>query len=85
MQQTIYNFVINHLDEHGRFTETVLSDTNYETIPRPLGSEDAFYYSTNIESNIPVAMDLVKLMQSYVDEPSQTNRSALYEKLKLHG
>lgn len=82
MQQTIYNFVINHLDEHGRFTETVLSDTNYETIPRPLGSEDAFYYSTSIESNIPVAMDLVELMQSYVNEPSQANRSALYEKLK---
>ncbi|WP_304088022.1 hypothetical protein [Phascolarctobacterium succinatutens] len=82
MQQTIYNFVINHLDEHGRFTETVLSDTNYETIPRPLGSEDAFYYSTSIESNIPVAMDLVELMQNYVNEPSQANRSALYEKLK---
>lgn len=82
MQQTIYNFVINHLNEHGRFTETVLSDTNYETIPRPLGSEDAFYYSTSIESNIPVAMDLVELMQNYVNEPSQANRSALYEKLK---
>ena len=50
MQQTIYNFVINHLDEHGRFTATVLSDTNYETIPRPLGSEDAFYYVRTMSS-----------------------------------
>ena len=42
MKQTIYQYVNSHLDEHGRFTATNLCDDRYATIPRPLGSEDAF-------------------------------------------
>lgn len=82
MQETIYNYVINHLDEHGRFTESTLCDAKLETLPRPLGSEDAFYYSTSIEANIPIAMQLVELLRKYLAEPSQANRSALYKKLQ---
>lgn len=82
MQETIYHFVINHLDEHGRFTEYMLCDSNNETIPRPLGSEDAFYYSTSMQPSITLAMQLVELMQKYMAEPSQANRNGLYEKLK---
>ena len=81
MQETIYNYIINNLDEHGRFTENTLCDAAYETIPRPLGSEDAFYYSTNIESNIPMAMQLADLLRKYMAEPSQTNRRTLYDTL----
>lgn len=45
MKQTIYQYVNSHLDEHGRFTATNLCDDRYATIPRPLGSEDAFHYT----------------------------------------
>ena len=81
MQETIYNYVITHLDEHGRFTETTLCDATYETIPRPLGSEDAFYYSTTIESNIPLAQQLAETLRAYITEPEQSNLSALYKLL----
>ena len=45
MKQTIHQYVNSHLDEHGRFTATNLCDDRYATIPRPLGSEDAFHYT----------------------------------------
>lgn len=82
MQETIYNYIIAHLDEHGRFTEANLCDATNETIPRPLGSEDAFYYSTTIGSNIPVAQHLAETLRNYTAEPSQSNLNALYELLK---
>lgn len=82
MSETIYNFIINHVDEHGRFTEENLCDTGSDTISRPLGAEDAFYYSTNIETNVSAAMQLAELLQKYMAEPSQNNRSLLYNALK---
>ena len=81
MQETIYNYIITHLDEHGRFTEANLCDATNETIPRPLGSEDAFYYSITIESNLPLAQHLAETLRNYITEPSQSKLSTLYEQL----
>ena len=81
MQETIYNYVINHLDEHGRFTETNLCDAVNESIPGLLGSEDAFYYSTNMESAVKLAKKLVENLRKYMREPDLINRSSLSELL----
>ena len=81
MQEAIYNYVIHHLDEHGRFTETTLCDALNETIPRPLGSEDAFYYSTTIESNIQLAQHLAESLRKYIAEPDQNKLSNIIKLL----
>lgn len=81
MQETIYNYVINHLDEHGRFTAANLCDAINETIPRPLGAEDAFYYSTTMESTVKLAQKLAETLRKYIGDPGQKNRSALYNLL----
>ena len=88
MQETIYNYVINHLDEHGRFTAANLCDAINETIPRPLGAEDAFYYSTTMESTVKLAQKLAETLRKYIGDPGQKNRSALYNLLNdqiFHG
>lgn len=82
MQETIYNFIVNHLDEQGRFTETELCDDANDTIPRPLGAEDAFSYSKNMEADAEVAFRLSELLKQYMSEPSQNNRSELYKELQ---
>ena len=82
MKQTIYQFVNSHLDEHGRFTATDLCDDRYATIPRPLGSEDAFHYTMGNLPNPNSASVLLKLLQAYMQEPTTQQRSRLYNELK---
>ena len=82
MKQTIYQFVNSHLDEHGRFTATDLCDDRYATIPRPLGSEDAFHYTMGNLPNPNSASMLLKLLQAYMQEPTTQQRSRLYNELK---
>ena len=82
MKQTIYQYVNSHLDEHGRFTATNLCDDRYATIPRPLGSEDAFHYTMGNLPNPKSASILLKLLQAYLNEPTTQQRSKLYNELK---
>ncbi|MEF2911937.1 MAG: hypothetical protein U0O09_06965, partial [Phascolarctobacterium sp.] len=82
MKQTIYQYVNSHLDEHGRFTATNLCDDRYATIPRPLGSEDAFHYTMGNLPNPKSASVLLKLLQAYLNEPTTQQRSKLYNELK---
>lgn len=82
MKQTIYQYVNSHLDEHGRFTATNLCDDRYATIPRPLGSEDAFHYTMGNLPNPKSASVLLKLLQAYLKEPTTQQLSKLYNELK---
>lgn len=82
MKQTIYQYVNSHLDEHGRFTATNLCDDRYATIPRPLGSEDAFHYTMGNLPNPKSASVLLKLLQAYLKEPTTQQRSKLYNELR---
>ena len=44
--QSIFKFVQDHINEEGRFTADFLPDDPSPTVPRPLGAEDAYYYTT---------------------------------------
>ena len=81
MKQTIYTYVIEHLDAHGRFSAPQLCDDRFTTIPKPLGSEDAFYYTMGSIPNPRAASKLLKLLRAYLQEPAQEQRSKLYNAL----
>ncbi len=81
MKQTIYNYVIEHLDAHGRFNAAQLCDDRFSTIPKPLGGEDAFYYTMGSIPNPMAASKLLKLLRAYLQEPAQQQRSKLYKAL----
>ena len=46
--QSIFKFVQDHINEEGRFTADFLPDDPSPTVPRPLGAEDAYYYTTEV-------------------------------------
>ncbi len=82
MTETIYQYILQNTDEHGRFTANVLCDEKLSTIPKPLGAEDAFYYTLNHEPNPQAASKIIKTLRKYLAEPSQKYRSELYNTLK---
>lgn len=82
MNQTIYKYITEHLDEDGCFTSFTLCDEPHQTIPRPLGTEDAYYYTLENPSNPKPASLLVKKLRAYLQEPLPQNRIALYKALK---
>lgn len=82
MKQTIYQYVINHLDENGIYTENTLCDDRFSTIFKPLGTEDAFYYTMNMQSNSRTASMLAKELREYIANPCQQSSTKLYKALK---
>ena len=82
MTETIYQYVLQNIDAHGRFTATTLCDEKLSTIPKPLGAEDAFYYTLNHEPNPQSASKIIKILRNYLAEPSQKYRSELYNSLQ---
>lgn len=82
MKETIYQFISQNLDEHGRFTQMQLPDVTQSNIPSPLGVEDARYYTVDVESDPKPAQELAKQLRTYIAEPSQQNRTQIYKFLK---
>ena len=85
MKETIYQFIIDNLDEYGRFTANELCDDQDSNIPRPLGAEDAHYYTIDINPDPHPAQQLVQEVRNYIAEPSQQNRTQLYKTLNTVG
>ena len=82
MQQSLYDYIQQHIDEDGVFTERTLPDGNdYVNIVEP-GQTDAFYYTADMPSSDEDASTLNKDLRAYLAEPSVSNHQRLYKHLK---
>ncbi|MGM9561186.1 MAG: hypothetical protein ACI3WT_02935 [Phascolarctobacterium sp.] len=82
MQQSLYDYIKQHIDEDGVFTERTLPDGNdYVNIVEP-GQTDAFYYTADMPSSTEDASILLKDLRAYLAEPNPSNHQKLYKHLK---
>ena len=82
MQQSLYDYIQQHIDEDGFFTERTLPDGNdYVNIVEP-GQTDAFYYTADMPSSTEDASILLKDLRAYLAEPNPSNHQKLYKHLK---
>ena len=82
MQQSLYDYIKQHIDEDGVFTERTLPDGNdYVNIVEP-GQTDAFYYTADMPSSPEDASILLKDLRAYLAEPNPSNHQKLYKHLK---
>ena len=79
---SIYQYIIENLDpEEQRFTQENLPDEPHPSVPHPLGTEDAFWFTTSAPSDDKNAGVVYKLMQDYLSYPDQPHKQRLYETL----
>ena len=82
MQQSLYDYIKQHIDEDGVFTERTLPNGNdYVNIVEP-GQTDAFYYTADMPSSPEDASILLKDLRAYLAEPNPSNHQKLYKHLK---
>ena len=82
MQQSLYDFIQQHIDEDGVFTERTLPDGNDLTNIVEPGHTDAIFYTSEMPSNDKDASTLLKDLQSYLAEPNMENYQTLYNHLR---
>ena len=78
---SIFEYVKNNIDEEGRFASDVLPDDPMPTVPRPLGAEDAYYYTTEVPSDTEGAEQAVKLLKQHIAIPCLESKRRLYDHL----
>ena len=82
MQQSLYDYIQQHIDEDGFFTERTLPDGNeYFNIVEP-GQTDAFFYTSEMPSNEKDATTILKDLQAYLANPGISTYQTLYKHLK---
>ncbi|MGM9528676.1 MAG: hypothetical protein ACI3XH_01560 [Phascolarctobacterium sp.] len=82
MQQSLYDYIQQHIDEDGVFTEGTLPDGNdYVNIVEP-GQTDAFYYTADMPSSDEDASIIIKDLRAYLASPSISTYQKLYNHLK---
>lgn len=85
MSQSIFQYIIDHLDEDGCYTETTLPDIPITTIPRVLGEIEAAFYiadGDDITPNDSNARKLISMINDYLNMPSAIRRKNLYDTAK---
>ena len=82
MQQSLYDYIQQHIDEDGVFTERTLPDgSDLTNIVEP-GQTDAFYYTADMPSNDEDASTVLKDLRAYLAEPNINSYQKLYKDLK---
>lgn len=82
MPKRIFQYITEHLDEDGKYTEATLPDIPITTVPRVLGEiEAAFYISEedSVRPNNENAQKLISLLNDYLAIPSPERRKKLYD------
>lgn len=82
MNKRIFAYIKENINEDEVFSSTVLPDDPSPSIPHPFGSEDSFFYTTKIPSDIKGASKILKLLQDYLSAPSVQKRVNLYRHLQ---
>ena len=82
MPQSLFDYIQQHIDEDGVFTESTLPDGNdYVNIVEP-GQTDAFYYTADMPSSDEDASTILKDLRAYLAEPCISTYQKLYKDLK---
>ena len=76
---TIFDYVMNNIDDNGKFTAATLPDDPAPAVPRPLGTEDAYYYTTEVPPDVEGADRALELVKQYMVMPCLESRRRLYD------
>ncbi|MDO4177827.1 MAG: hypothetical protein Q4D21_01425 [Phascolarctobacterium sp.] len=82
MNKRIFAYIKENMNEDDVFTSSVLPDDPHPSIPHPFGSEDSFFYTTEIPSDTKAASMLLKILRDYLKSPSLEKRVNLYRNLQ---
>ena len=82
MKKRIFTFIKENLNEDEVFTQSVLLDDPNPSIPHPFGSEDSFFYTTEIPSDLKSASTILKLYRDFLAGPTIEKRVTLYKNLQ---
>lgn len=80
-EQSIFAYVKEHLDADGVYQGNALPDDPTPSLPRPLGSDDAYTYTADMPTDMPGAQAVCHMLQAYAEEPSEAARTLLEEAL----
>lgn len=78
-KQNLFSYIKNHIDQEGRFTAKTLPDRPRPTVPHPLGSNDAVFYTSNIPQNVKRGTETIEMVRSYLSNPNPEERHRLYQ------
>ncbi|MBQ9762767.1 MAG: hypothetical protein IJV92_00165 [Phascolarctobacterium sp.] len=79
---SIFEYVKNNIDEEGRFASEVLPDDPSPNVPRPLGAEDAYFYTTEVPPDTEGAENTVKFLKQYIAIPCLESKRRFNEHLR---
>lgn len=82
MNKRLFAYIQENINEDDVFTSTMLPDDPNPSIPHPFGSEDSFFYTTEIPSDIKGASNIMKMLRDYIAAPSVEKRVNLYRTLQ---
>ena len=80
-EHSIFAYVMDQLDENGLYQGGALIDDPTPSLPRPLGSDDAYIYTAEMPPDLPGAEAVCSMLLAYADEPSATAKAVLEEAL----
>ena len=80
-EHSIFAYVMDQLDENGIYQGGALIDDPTPSLPRPLGSDDAYIYTAEMPPDLPGAEAVCSMLLAYADEPSATAKVVLEEAL----
>ena len=77
-EHSIFAYVMDQLDENGIYQGGALIDDPTPSLPRPLGSDDAYIYTAEMPPDLPGAEAVCSMLLAYADEPSATAKAVKY-------
>lgn len=83
MKQSLYQYIKENIDKDEVFTSPTLPDQPHPTVPRALGSDDAFFYTTEAPADQEGAKTLASLLRTYLRQPTPERKQALYKGVKV--
>ena len=80
--KTLYQYITENIDaEEQCFTKETLPDEPHPSVPHPLGSEDAFWFSSNTPSYEQGADKIYNLLKAYCQHTDLLHKQQLYKDL----
>ncbi len=77
--KNIFSYIKKHTDGKGRFTAKSLPDRPRPTVPNPLGSSDAVFYTSDVPPDVERGLETAEMVRSYLKSPDPADRHRLYQ------
>ncbi len=78
---SIFAYIMQHIDENGFYNDVTLIDDPSPSLPRPLGTDDAYIYTAEMPSNAPGAEAVYSMLLAYASDPTLAARAVIEEAL----